>query len=184
LDCRKVPDFFYSLVNQQQNALNLQAVLDPAELSTHEGLARSNETLAQLETLMAASEQAHGQFMTAFTNEIGLLLAQAPQSVASELSSEFIPTLQQQLNTQVDFYYQRKRWVTAARDLLEFLSHRLDSVCFTPEGMVFQSDEEADRWEALIGVIDAVHEKEVALRHVRVTQIRASAALLGLPFEQ
>lgn len=165
--------------NNEQARLGLEHVLTPARLESLEGTAESLAALEQLRTLTDAHKSAFGQYIIAMTRDIDNALAQLPQPQRDEQRHGTVASLNRQLALQGEFYTNRSRWIDAAAAICKLIEERRDTTRFTIDAIVFQDDDDFDRFTKLLASIDEIHQIEVAAVAERMACIQRAMAVLS-----
>jgi hypothetical protein len=165
---------------QGQAGLQLESVLSPLRLSSAAGTQESLTALHGLSDLVRAHKQAFEKFVVTFSAELAAVTASLPQDIADSHRAGLIASLNWQLDAQGRFYAGRERWIAAAADICHLLNARRETAHFSPEGVSFADDEDNDRFDALLAVIEEVHQQEVVLLGERTDRLARAAATLGL----
>ena len=166
--------------HQQQSELELDKVLMPERLSTPEGTAASISTLEELRELTATHRQAYQKLMVAFAGEMAKALEELPEAVRDVERDRIVPMLEWQFNAQREFYENRERWIMAAEQVCELIDERRAKLTFTDDGVLFEADEDLDRFQALMTSLDEMQQREGEQVAQRVERMKRSAAALGM----
>lgn len=166
--------------NNEQAKLALEHVLSPIRLQSAEGTAESLATLDQLRMLTDAHKTAFGQYIIAMSRDVDNALAQLPHPQRDEQRHGTVASLNRQLALQSDFYTNRVRWIDAAAALCNLIQTRRATTSFTVDGIVFQDDEDFERFNELLASIDEIHHIEVAAVEERMAGIQRAMAVLSL----
>lgn len=165
---------------QGQTALQLELVLSLPRLSSAAGTQESLTALHGLSDLVRAHKQAVEKFMVTFSAELSAVIASMPEDLVESHRGGLIASLHWQMSAQGRFYEGRERWIAAATGICHLLDARRETARFSPEGVSFADDEDHDRFDALLAVIEEVHQQEVALLGERTDRLARATAVLGL----
>ena len=168
--------------HQRQVELELDKVLMPDRLSTPAGTQASIATLGELRELTATHRQAYQKLMVAFAGEMAKALEDLPEAVRDAERDRIVPMLEWQFNAQREFYENRDRWIAAAEQVCELIEERRAKLTFTDDGVLFEADEDLDRFQALMGSLDEMQQRETEQLAQRVERMKRSAAALGMNF--
>ncbi|KQU78397.1 MULTISPECIES: hypothetical protein [unclassified Rhizobacter] len=170
--------------HQRQAELELDKVLMPERLSTPDGTATSIATLEELRELTATHRQAYQKLMVAFAGEMAKALEELPEAVRDAERDRIVPMLEWQFNAQREFYENRDRWIAAAEQVCELIDERRAKLTFTDDGVLFEADDDLDRFQALMGSLDEMQQREVEQLAQRIERMKRSAAALGMSFSE
>lgn len=166
--------------HQRQADLELDKVLMPERLSTPGGTATSIATLEELRDLTATHRQAYQKLMVAFAGEMARALEELPEAVRDAERDRIVPMLEWQFNAQREFYENRDRWIAAAEQVCELIEDRRARLTFTDDGVLFEADDDLDRFQALMTSLDEMQQREVEQLAQRIERMKRSAAALGM----
>jgi hypothetical protein len=166
--------------HQRQTELELDKVLMPDRLSTPAGTATSIATLEELRELTATHRQAYQKLMVAFAGEMAKALEDLPEAVRDAERDRIVPMLEWQFNAQREFYENRERWIVAAQQVCELIDERRAKITFTDDGVLFEADDDLDRFQALMTSLDEMQQREGEQLAQRVERMKRSAAALGM----
>jgi hypothetical protein len=170
--------------HQRQTELELDKVLMPDRLSTPAGTAASIATLEELRELTATHRQAYQKLMVAFAGEMAKALEDLPEAVRDAERDRIVPMLEWQFNAQREFYENRERWIVAAQQVCELIDERRAKLTFTDDGVLFEADEDLDRFQALMTSLDEMQQREGEQLAQRVERMKRSAAALGMSISE
>jgi uncharacterized protein YukE len=170
--------------HQRQAELELDKVLMPERLSTPAGTAASIATLEELRELTATHRQAYQKLMVAFAGEMAKALEALPEAVRDAERDRIVPLLEWQFNAQREFYENRARWIAAAQEVCELIDERRAKLTFTDDGVLFEADEDLDRFQALMTSLDEMQQREGEQLAQRVERMKRSAAALGMTISE
>lgn len=170
--------------HQRQTELELDKVLMPERLSTPAGTAASIATLEELRELTATHRQAYQKLMVAFAGEMAKALEALPEAVRDAERDRIVPMLEWQFNAQREFYENRERWIVAAQEVCELIDERRAKLTFTDDGVLFEADEDLDRFQALMTSLDEMQQREGEQLAQRVERMKRSAAALGMSISE
>lgn len=170
--------------HQRQVELELDKVLMPERLSTPAGTAASIATLAELRELTATHRQAYQKLMVAFAGEMAKALEDLPEAVRDTERDRIVPMLEWQFNAQREFYENRDRWIAAAEAVCELIDERRARLTFTDDGVLFEADDDLDRFQALMTSLDEMQQREGEQLAQRVERMKRSAAALGMTISE
>jgi uncharacterized protein YukE len=170
--------------HQRQTELELDKVLMPDRLSTPAGTAASIATLEELRELTATHRQAYQKLMVAFAGEMARALEDLPEAVRDTERDRIVPMLEWQFNAQREFYENRDRWIAAAEQVCELIDERRAKLTFTDDGVLFEADDDLDRFQALMTSLDEMQRREGEQVAQRVERMKRSAAALGMTISE
>lgn len=170
--------------HQRQTELELDKVLMPDRLSTPAGTAASIATLEELRELTATHRQAYQKLMVAFAGEMAKALEDLPEAVRDTERDRIVPMLEWQFNAQREFYENRERWIAAAQQVCELIDERRAKLTFTDDGVLFEADDDLDRFQALMTSLDEMQQREGEQLAQRVERMKRSAAALGMSISE
>lgn len=170
--------------HQRQTELELDKVLMPDRLSTPAGTAASIATLEELRELTATHRQAYQKLMVAFAGEMAKALEDLPVAVRDAERDRIVPMLEWQFNAQREFYENRARWIAAAQQVCELIDERRAKLTFTDDGVLFEADDDLDRFQALMTSLDEMQQREGEQLAQRVERMKRSAAALGMTISE
>jgi uncharacterized protein YukE len=170
--------------HQRQAELELDKVLMPERLSTPAGTAASIATLEELRELTATHRQAYQKLMVAFAGEMAKALEALPEAVRDAERDRIVPLLEWQFNAQREFYENRARWIAAAQEVCELIDERRAKLTFTDDGVLFEADDDLDRFQALMSSLDEMQQRETEQLAQRIERMKRSAAALGMTFSE
>jgi uncharacterized protein YukE len=170
--------------HQRQAELELDKVLMPERLSTPAGTAASIATLEELRELTSTHRQAYQKLMVAFAGEMAKALEALPEAVRDAERDRIVPLLEWQFNAQREFYENRERWIAAAQEVCELIDERRAKLTFTDDGVLFEADEDLDRFQALMTSLDEMQQREGEQLAQRVERMKRSAAALGMTISE
>lgn len=170
--------------HQRQTELELDKVLMPDRLSTPAGTAASIATLEELRELTATHRQAYQKLMVAFAGEMAKALEDLPEAVRDAERDRIVPMLEWQFNAQREFYENRARWIAAAQEVCELIDERRAKLTFTDDGVLFEADDDLDRFQALMTSLDEMQQREGEQLAQRVERMKRSAAALGMTISE
>lgn len=170
--------------HQRQTELELDKVLMPDRLSTPAGTAASIATLEELRELTATHRQAYQKLMVAFAGEMAKALEDLPEAVRDAERDRIVPMLEWQFNAQREFYENRERWIVAAQQVCELIDERRAKLTFTDDGVLFEADDDLDRFQALMTSLDEMQQREGEQLAQRVERMKRSAAALGMSISE
>jgi len=165
---------------QGQAALQLESLLSLQRLSSAAGTQESLTALHRLSDLVRAHKQAYEKFMVTFSAELSAVMASMSEDLVESHRGGLIASLNWQMLAQSRFYEGRERWIDAATGICHLLDARRETARFSHEGVSFADDEDHDRFDALLAVIEEVHQQEVASLGERTDRLARAAAALGL----
>ena len=166
--------------NIEQSKLQLDLVLSQERLSSTKGTDESLKVLEQLKELTSAHKVAFEKIVLASSAAMSKPLSELPEDLRNEYRERLVATVNWHLSAQSDFYVNRERWITAAKDICSLIEARRSTCQFGEQGIVFADDQDFDAFEALLGVIEETHQLEIARLNERLSRIASSASVLGL----
>lgn len=165
--------------NAAQAKLELDSVLSQERLSSTKGTDQSIAVLEQLEELTSAHKVAFEKIVLASSAAMSKPLSELPEDLRDEYRARLVATVNWHLSAQNEFYMNRQRWITAARDICSLIEARRTTSQFGEQGIVFAEDQDFDTFQDLLGVIEETHQLEVARMSERLSRIASSASILG-----
>lgn len=165
--------------NTEQSKLQLDLVLSQDRLSSTKGTDESLKVLEQLKELTSAHKVAFEQIVLASSAAMSKPLSELPEDLRDKYRARLVVTVNWHLSAQSEFYANRERWITAARDICSLVEARRTTCQFGEQGIAFVEDQDFDAFEALLGIIEATHQVEVARLNERLSRIASSASVLG-----
>lgn len=165
--------------NIEQSKLQLDLVLSQERLSSTKGTDESLKVLGQLKELTSAHKVAFEKIVLASSAAMSKPLSELPEDLRNECRERLVATVNWHLCAQSDFYANRERWIVAATDICNLIEARRATSQFGEQGVVFADDQDFDAFEALLGVIEEIHQLEVAGLNERLSRIASSASVLG-----
>jgi hypothetical protein len=166
--------------HQAQAALKLDTVLSQDRLCSTAGTRESLQALQQLAELTAAHKVMFQKVVLASSSALAQAISGMPEEKQIDYRSRVIASINWNLAAQSDFYTDRERWIQAATSLCQLVEARRASSHFGEKGIVFADDRDADTFDALLQVIEEVHQLEVERQNERLARIAQSAAVLGI----
>jgi hypothetical protein len=166
--------------HQAQSALQLDKVLTQDRLCSVAGTLESLQTLQQLAELTAAHKVTFQKVVLASSSALAHAISGMPQDKQIQYQSSVIASLNWNLSAQSDFYTDRERWIQAANSICHLVEARRATSRFGEQGIVFADDHDADAFDALLLVIEEVHQLEVERLEERLSRIAQSAQILGI----
>lgn len=103
-----------------------------------------------------------------------------PEDKQIHYRSSVVASLNWYLGAQSDFYTDRERWIQAANAVCHLVEARRATSYFGEQGIVFADDRDADTLDALLLVIEEVHQLEVECFKELLSRFARSAAILGI----
>jgi hypothetical protein len=170
---------FSNVYNSEQAKLDLDRVLTPARLQDSDGTATSLAVLGQLRALTDAHNDAHGPFMIAFARDTSAAIGQLPQPQRDDERNGTIASLNRQLALQSDFYTNRERWIDTAEEICRLVERVREKTRFTDDEIIFDDDDDYDRFSELLAAVDQIHHLEVAAMQERMACIQRAMAVLS-----
>jgi hypothetical protein len=165
--------------NAAQTKLELNLVLSQERLSSTKGTEHSITVLEQLEELTSAHKVAFETIVLASSAAMSKPLSELPEDLRDEYRARLVATVNWHLSAQNEFYTNRQRWITAARDICSLVEARRATSQFGEQGIVFAEDRDFDTFQVLLGVIEETHHLEVTRMGERLKRIANSASILG-----
>jgi hypothetical protein len=165
--------------NIEQSKLQLDLVLSQERLSSTKGTDESLKVLGRLKELTSAHKVAFEKVVLASSAAMSKPLSELPEDLRNECRERLVATVTWHLSAQSDFYANRERWLAAAKDICNLIEARRATCQFGEQGVVFADDQDFDAFEALLGVIEEIHQLEVAGLKERLSRIASSASVLG-----
>jgi uncharacterized protein YukE len=170
--------------HQKQAELALDKVLMQDRLSTPDGTRESLAVLEALRELTVTHQQAYQKIMVAFAGEMARALEDLPEAIRDAERDRIVPMLEWQFTAQREFYENRARWIAAAEAVCRLVEQRRATLTFTDDGVLFQDDDDLDRFQALMTSLDEMHQHEVEQLAQRLERMKRSAAALGMQFSE
>jgi hypothetical protein len=166
--------------HQAQSALQLDKVLSQERLCTTTGTLESLQTLQQLAELTAAHKVMFQQVVLASSSALAHAISGMPEEKQIDYQSRVVASVNWNLTAQSDFYADRERWIQAATFACRLVEARRATSQFGEQGIVFADDRDADTLDALLLVIEEIHQLEVERLNERLARIAQSASALGI----
>ncbi len=166
--------------HQAQSSLQLDKVLTQDRLCTAAGTLESLQTLQQLAELTAAHKQSFQNVVLASSSAVAHAISGMPEDKQIHYQSSVVASLNWNLGAQSCFYADRERWIQAANAICHLVEARRATSHFGEQGIVFADDRDADTLDALLLVIEEVHQLEVERLNERLSRFAQSAAILGI----
>jgi hypothetical protein len=167
-----------ALYGQAQAALQLDQLLLPERMATAEGTRRSLDTLAELRTLHEQHKKMFAAFTTAAMAQFRDALAAMPAAKAREYQQGLIGSLEARLAGQARFYEDRDEWIATAIALFTLVDEQRGAFDIAGGAIAFDDDALADRYNALLDALEAIHQREVASFRDNTTRALATNAFL------
>jgi hypothetical protein len=166
--------------HQAQSALQLDSVLSQDRLCSTAGTNESLKTLKQLAELTAAHKMTFQKVVLALSSALAHAISGLPEDKQIQYQSSVVASLNWNLSAQSDFYTDRERWIQAANAICHLVEARRSTSRFGEQGIVFADDHDADAFDALLLVIEEVHQLEVERMKERLSRLSQSAQILGI----
>lgn len=149
----------------------LDKVLQFVRLSNPEGVLVSLASLDKAEQYLSVSREAFQQYVLGMTQELTAKLCTSPTPVDQHHFQGFQRKLQENIGFQAAFYEGRQRWIDSAREICRLVEAFREQAIFDEGTVYFHDDNAIDRFNQLLGDIDDIHNREVALMNLRKATI-------------
>ncbi|MBU6437447.1 MAG: hypothetical protein KGJ44_01040 [Betaproteobacteria bacterium] len=149
--------------NTEQQRLDLEHLLTAERLSTPEGTRLSLQTLQTFRQLTAKHREIYSAFAVSASAELAKAVAELPEVLQEQYRCSWVSSINRHVSAQAAFYENRLKWITLAKELCDLIESRRSDCLFQHDAVVFASEEDTARFNAILDDLDAIHRDEVAL---------------------